>query len=526
MSTSRFDAVVIGCGLGGLTAGALLARAGYSVCLLERNTSLGGAASCYRIGTLTIEAALQETSDPRDPRDPKHAILKKLELLDRLTWLTVGDIYTVKGGPIGEEFTLPNGLEKAKQALHERFPAAKLPAERILERMRQLSERLPNVGASDNHELAKRPMAYSGASASVAADWQASLEDVFAREFGENEAVKCAIAANLTYYCADPKRLWWTHYASTQGGLLGSGPVFLQGGSRQLSIKLGGIIKRSGGSVLLGTAAAAIETGSSGEVNAVLTAARGEKPSQRIEASLVLANCSPYAAASMLSEQQRERLTAAFASFSPSISVFTAHFGLRANPARFGLRAYSTIILPSWMTALRDYSNAASLLRDMPAGKIPPLTVTNYGAIEANIDDGGPLLVTVLGADDISNWRGLSKGDEAARRAAWLDAILAEMERHYPGFAGAVSEKVSMNAAAVERYLATPGGAIYGFEPLPPIGAFPAGLPYSPKTLISGLYLSSAFAGTGGFSGAMAAGAEAAELATAFLENSEGLARP
>ncbi len=37
----KFDAVVIGSGLGGLTAGALLARQGYSVCLLERNFSLG-----------------------------------------------------------------------------------------------------------------------------------------------------------------------------------------------------------------------------------------------------------------------------------------------------------------------------------------------------------------------------------------------------------------------------------------------------------------------------------------------------
>jgi len=429
----------------------------------------------------------------------------------------VGDVYTVKGGPIGEEFTLPTGLEKAKQEFNERFPEVKQPAGRILERMRQLYEMSPPLSAPDQYSLAEGPMAYPDAT-SIATDWQASLEDVFAREFGENEAAKCALAANLTYYCADPRRLSWIHYAATQGGLLNSGAVFLQGGSRQLSIKLGGIIKRAGGSVLLGTAGAAIETGSSGEVVAVLTAARGEKASQRIETSLVLANCSPYAAAVMLPEEQGKRLTAALASFAPSISVFTAHFGLRSDPARFGLSAYSTMILPSWMTALHDYSSAASLLHAMPAGKMPPLTVTNYGAIDANIEDGGPILVTVLGADDISNWRGLSKGDEAARRAAWLDAILGEMESHYPGFAGAVSEKILMNAAAVERYLGTPGGAIYGFEPLPPTAPFPAGLPYSPKTPISGLYLSSAFAGTGGFSGAMAAGAEAAQLATAFLE--------
>ena len=45
-----------------------LAKAGYSVCLLERNTSLGGSASCYRVGTLTIEAPLQLDCESRATR--------------------------------------------------------------------------------------------------------------------------------------------------------------------------------------------------------------------------------------------------------------------------------------------------------------------------------------------------------------------------------------------------------------------------------------------------------------------------
>jgi phytoene dehydrogenase-like protein len=98
MSTTSFDAVVIGSGLGGLTAGALLAKAGYSVCLLERNTGLGGAASCYRVGNLTIEAALHETADPRDPREVKHGILKRLDLLDKLNWLPVGGCTRSRAG--------------------------------------------------------------------------------------------------------------------------------------------------------------------------------------------------------------------------------------------------------------------------------------------------------------------------------------------------------------------------------------------------------------------------------------------
>ena len=52
---TRYDAVIIGAGLGGLTAGAILARAGRKVLLIERSNSVGGAASSYKVGDLFVE---------------------------------------------------------------------------------------------------------------------------------------------------------------------------------------------------------------------------------------------------------------------------------------------------------------------------------------------------------------------------------------------------------------------------------------------------------------------------------------
>src|SRR5271165_2962240 len=104
MSENAYDAVVIGSGLGGLTAGALLAKRGRKVCVIERNFSVGGAASAFKKGTLTIEPALHQTADPHWPGDPKHAILVELGLLDEIDWVPVGPLYSVQGGPIGEAF--------------------------------------------------------------------------------------------------------------------------------------------------------------------------------------------------------------------------------------------------------------------------------------------------------------------------------------------------------------------------------------------------------------------------------------
>ena len=55
----------------------------------------------------------------------------------------------------------------------------------------------------------------------------------------------------------------------------------------------------------------------------------------------------------------------------------------------------------------------------------------------------------------------------------------------------------------------------YGFAPLPPERGIWAGVPRSPKTPMRALYLASSFAGSGGFTGAILSGANAARMAMA-----------
>lgn len=49
-------------------------------------------------------------------------------------------------------------------------------------------------------------------------DIQSSLSDMFARCFGNSEALKFALCGKLAHYSDDPKDLRWMAFAMAQGG--------------------------------------------------------------------------------------------------------------------------------------------------------------------------------------------------------------------------------------------------------------------------------------------------------------------
>src|ERR1044072_9189172 len=108
---ARYDVVVIGAGLGGLTAGAILARAGRKVLVIERSNSVGGAASSYKSGDLFVEGWLHETSNPNDPRDPKHDALLRAAVLEAVKWIPGGQFYEARGGAPGRPLAMADDVE-------------------------------------------------------------------------------------------------------------------------------------------------------------------------------------------------------------------------------------------------------------------------------------------------------------------------------------------------------------------------------------------------------------------------------
>src|SRR5947209_982815 len=472
---ARYDVVVIGAGLGGLTAGAILARAGRKVLVIERSNSVGGAASSYKSGDLFVEGSLHETSDPHDPRDPKHGALTRAGVLDAVKWIPGGLFYEARGGPLARPFAMPDTFAAARRALTERFPQNRDGIHHVLDEMeRAASAADPGLIAANDRSL--------------------SVAQKFQEAFGSDEAVKCALAANLSYYHDDPTTLSWPFFAMSQGGFLLSGGRYVQGGSQRLSSALARAIRNAGGDVLIRRVVGAIELDGRGRPSRVSHTAREGGDVQTVETSVVVANAAPETVVALLPGDAAQQLNESFAHLKPSVSLFALTLGLAKPPREFGLAGYSTQLLPPWMTRLNDYAEAAPLMGGEPSDRMPPLAIVDYAAIESGVP-APPYVLWISGPGRLPDWGGGRLAAHRDKRARWQQAIANYLDGFYPGLAGAVTSASFNTAWSVRQYLNAPEGAVYGFAPSPDSRA------RSPCTAVPGLYLSSAYAGFGGYTG-------------------------
>jgi phytoene dehydrogenase-like protein len=506
---ARYDVVIVGAGLGGLTAGAILARAGRKVLVVERSNSVGGAASSYKSGELFVEGSLHETSDPHHPRDPKHDVLTRAGVIDAVKWIHSGAFYQARGGPLAQPFLMPDGFDAARIALTERFPEARTGIEQLLGDMQKILAVMAEFSQSD----AAREPSHDHLDALIKrlpepADWPLSLSQKLDRVFGDHEAVKCALAANLSYFHDDPATLWWIYFAMAQGGYLQSGGRYVQGGSQRLSSALARAVKLAGGEVLVRRIVSAIALGD--DLKSITHTAKDGSDPKTVECARIIANAAPAALAPLMPSDAAAQLRQGYAKQTPSTSLFALTLGLAKPPRQFGIAAYSTQLLPPWMKRLTDYAQGAALMAEEPGERMPPMSMVDYAAIDSGVP-APPFALSILGPDLLSNWDASDMEAYREKRGRWQAAIVRYLDSIYPGLAQAVVASSFNSALSVRQYLNAPDGAVYGFAPAPP-PTLQSNPFRSPRTVVPGLYLASAYAGFGGYSGVVQSAGVCADM--------------
>lgn len=506
----EFDAIVIGSGLGGLTAGALCARAGLRILVLERNDTFGGAATVYRHNGLAIEASLHEI-DGFDEEDPKLSLIRSLGLDRKLQFVDVGDLYEVRGALIGQPFALPHDPEAAFASAAARFPQHKAGLEEYFGRLLTLRGAISFAARHQDDRTWWLTHAPEAARRlwPVLRDGRATVGEVMNELFGADEAVKLALAANLGYYHDDPDRMLFLRYAIPQASYLMGGGHYIRGGSRALSDSLVALIQQAGGILAPWREADAILV-ERGRIAGVGHHSRDGGDRHLDEAPLIFGNAAPQVLAAMLPEDSRAAFLSPYTKRRPSISLWTVSLGLSRPAREFGVRSYSTFMVPHWMRTLSQMREAAAVIGEQPGKRMPHYVLVDYGQIDSGLNEAGPYLATLCGVDRLENWASLGVEAKKTRKERWIECLIADIDGHIPGLAGAVEHREMATAETMQHYLNTPGGAVYGFAPEGTLGET---IRQGPRTAIDGLWLASAYTSGGGFTGAMFGGAQAASQA-------------
>jgi all-trans-retinol 13,14-reductase len=118
----KFDAIVIGSGMGGLTAASLLARhAGQRVLVLERHYMPGGFTHVFRRPGYEWDVGVHYIGQVNDPASPIRATFDHITD-GRLEWQPMPDVYD-RVILAGREYDFVSGTERLRERFKQYFPS-------------------------------------------------------------------------------------------------------------------------------------------------------------------------------------------------------------------------------------------------------------------------------------------------------------------------------------------------------------------------------------------------------------------
>ncbi len=242
-----YDVVVVGAGLGGISAAAVLAKAGRKVLVVERQDGAGGYARAVRRGPYLFDPAIHVLAEAGDGRFVD-LLLRHLGVRGEVDLVQVPGLWRVDLP--GWSFHAPVGTDDHVAALVARFPheAAGIRAffgltARFFAEATHLSMRLSLRGLDTAVE--RFPTFFAHRTATVGAVLDSCCSDPRA---------KAVIGASWPYLGLPPSRLSFLSFALMLSTVVAGGLRYCRGSFQRLADAFVTALERDGGEVLPGTA--------------------------------------------------------------------------------------------------------------------------------------------------------------------------------------------------------------------------------------------------------------------------------
>ena len=252
----RHQVIIVGAGIGGLTAGALLAKRGVKVLLVESHNRPGGYCSCWtrtsaRGGSFRFDAGVQDFSGLGE-RGPIRHLLRALDVEQRIEWRRVRHFYKKDG--LG--FQVPDDPAEMVEALGALFPAERAGIAAFLHEMaavyRDLYADIEMTGGVPMPPATLEGMLIWPSTHPHAWRWMKRPFTEMLDTFLVDPRLKDLLTTVADYITDRPDTLSVADMAPLFGYYFDGG-AYPIGGSQRLADLLSAVIEEHGGQVLLRT---------------------------------------------------------------------------------------------------------------------------------------------------------------------------------------------------------------------------------------------------------------------------------
>jgi all-trans-retinol 13,14-reductase len=467
----KYDIIIIGGGLGGLTAGAKLSREGKKVLLIEQHDRPGGCATTFKRGDYIMEVGLHEMDGP-SPSDIKTKLFNELDVFKNVTFLELPEFYHFIRGKT--EITIPHHPGKAAEILKAAYPGEKEGIDAFYSYLLFPKKRIIYPDAPKDRSLGE-----------------------FLDSIIHNEDLKLVLLGNLGYFHDDPYSISLGYYSAAQVRYLNNGASFIKGGSQQLSNHLAAYIREHGGEVILNHLATGLIIEDGRLLGVKYRKKRGsENETMEVFGDEIIVNSSLPGLVELLPSKEGAILKNEIGSQQPGASLLTVYFGFKNSLKNLGHHHYCLFIYDESVKTQQDI-----LENNRGDYSKRNFTFVDYGQVDSELAPEGKSTGALCCTDYLSDWENLNAGEYKSKKEEVAEIFLSRMEKIIPGITRATDYYEVGTPKTVKRYTLNPAGAVYGFEQKP------FKLPVDTNKIFDNLHVASAWGKTGGgFSGAIYAG--------------------
>lgn len=517
---NTFDVIIIGGGLGGLVAGAKLAKEGKRVFLLEQHYIPGGCATTFKRRDFVMEVGLHEMDGVMDKRNLKYQIFTELGVFDHVSFLKIPELYLLKDSR--NDLVIPDDSDEAMRVLCEKFPHEKKGIKKFFkvingiydEAYRQPTERWKKTALGFFYPIlfpyltvATSALTYIAALTNPLfyllrpnfVFWRHRNAGDFVDSIIKDNDLKMILLANIGYYHDDPYTMSLIYFSVAQAGYF-KGGYFIKGGSQSLSDYLKSYIEQHGGEVLLGHEATNIlmKNGKAAGVKFHKSHGAPSNPTT-VFADAIISNAAIPLTAQMLPQEVRHRIEKKTKKLLPACSLLSIYIGFNKEVKSLGNKYYSTFVAGLQAKSLKDMIPNCNAPYDQRG-----FVFVDYSQLDAALAPKGKSVGVICCIDYLKNWENLNETDYLQKKEEAGRTFIARLEKIVPGISQYIEYYEVATPKTIQRYTSNPFGSPYGYAQIPKQAGICRIDNISP---IKNLYYASAWTRPGGgFTGAILSG--------------------